>query len=358
MDKNEDLLGLYSKALRKSSLLTAEQEAEMSQEIRSIQERLFYKVLVLEPQAIIDTLPGRLSSADSNQAYQFYAENNKWWKLYTIGLKRNKQIYLKDDLQRWGEIKKEFAEANVRLVMRIAYGYHPNRLPLEELIAEGNVGLVKAIDRYDSNRGRFATFAADWIKQTIRNSLFKEKYKGIKINEKDEKLLRRIVREEKKYYQEQGKLPTAEELVQILDIDYGRYFELRSFREFHLNSLDMPNPSTEHAGLEQLKDGDKNNDQYRRLVLGELVEKLIGAAGHNDKNNEKGERNFAIFKARIGYNDDGTIVTPKTLEEIGNTHNLTKERIQQIYEAELRRLLANPEARNLHREFLELLSQE
>jgi len=213
----------------------------------------------------------------------------------------------------------KMVESNLRFVITIAKEYQGRGLPLEDLIAEGNVGLVRAATRYDETVGvKFTTYAVWWIRQGILSALA-EKARMVRLPVNKIKHLCRLERIASGLKQELGREPNTEEVARVAEMQPKQVQDLLDASRWHV-SLDTPLEEGPDTSLLEII-ADKEAESPERVVMrGAMVEEIRSAL------ETLSPREAQILKMYFGINGDD----PMTLEKIGNQFSLTKERVRQI----------------------------
>ncbi len=306
----EDPVRMYLKEIGKVPLLTAEEEIDLAQTMEDgakATERLT---------EIEEQLEG--CSEDEKGAL-------------------NEEIDQQKELVDIGEsAKKKLAEANLRLVVSIAKRYVGRGMLFLDLIQEGNLGLIKAVEKFDYRKGyKFSTYATWWIRQAITRAIA-DQARTIRIPVHMVETINKLIRVSRQLLQELGREPTPEEIAEEMNMPVERVREILKISQEPV-SLETPIGEEEDSHLGDFIQDDNVPVPADAAAFTLLKEQLVEVLGTLTEREQK------VLRLRFGL-DDGRA---RTLEEVGREFNVTRERIRQIEAKALRKLRHPSRSRKL-----------
>lgn len=309
-----------------------EETAPSAEELSQLQEELEEEAQAIpeEPEALVE----EISTSDPVRMY-----------LREIGkvplLTSEQELEIAKRIAEGDETAaKEMTEANLRLVVSIAKRYVGRGMQLLDLIQEGNLGLLKAVEKYDYTKGfKFSTYATWWVRQAITRALA-DQARTIRIPVHMVETMNKLTQSSRNLQQELGREPTLEELSQVMHMSPERINEIR---QMCMEPVSLESPVGEeddsHLGdfIEDSSDSQPSEAVSKTMLRQQLLEILDTLS----------DREARVLRLRYGL-DDGR---PRTLEEVGKEFNVTRERVRQI-EAKALRKIRNPNRSNKLRDYL------
>jgi RNA polymerase primary sigma factor len=285
---------------------------------------------------IPDSLPPKPVEGDTTA---FYRENSRYdadtaIKLYLREIGQVKLLTPDEEIQLAARIKKgdkkareHMIKANLRLVVKIARDYEGIGLPLLDLISEGNIGLMKAVERFDPKKGgKLSTYGSWWIKQSIKRALANQS-KTIRLPVHLVDKISKMRRVGMKLQEELGREPTDEELADEMGMTAARVRQMR-MAAIRPASLDAPIGDEDSNNFSDVVQDENATSPYEDLEDKTVTGMLQDMVKHLD------EREATILRYRFGL-DGGS---EKTLEEVGEKFGVTRERVRQIQNLALKKL--------------------
>ncbi len=285
-EKDKDPLSLYLKQVAVYPLLSREEEGELGRKMSEIRDA----IEVLEEE---------------------YSRS---------AVKKDVYVEKRDELEKeYNFYRNKMITSNLRLVVSVAKRYQHRGLNLLDLINEGNIGLIEAVERYDPKRNcKFSTYGIWWIQQAIVKAL-SDKGRTIRIPVHVVNSMKKCYSVSKYLYQSLGREPTGEEIGNLLNMS-GQKVEQMKIYSTDVASLDVPVDEDSSASLADLVTGENYQAPFENAFYRTLQDIL------DDSMNVLSSREKTIVKLRFGIGGEG----PLTLEEIGRLMGITRERVRQI----------------------------
>ena len=341
----EDPVRMYLKEIGKVPLLTAEEEIELAQKMEDgvkAAEKVAELKKKLEGHS--EEEKAELKKELEECSEEEKAELEK--KLEECSEEEKAEIRKQvEELQEIADIgedsKKKLAEANLRLVVSIAKRYVGRGMLFLDLIQEGNLGLIKAVEKFDYRKGyKFSTYATWWIRQAITRAIA-DQARTIRIPVHMVETINKLIRVSRQLLQELGREPTPEEIAEEMNMPVDRVREILKISQEPV-SLETPIGEEEDSHLGDFIQDDNVPVPSDAAAFTLLKEQLVEVLGTLTEREQK------VLRLRFGL-DDGRA---RTLEEVGKEFNVTRERIRQI-EAKALRKLRHPSRSRKLKDYLE-----
>ncbi|MBD1873288.1 RNA polymerase sigma factor RpoD [Nodosilinea sp. FACHB-131] len=317
----EDSIRLYLQEIGRIRLLRAEEEIELARKIADL----------LKLERIHDELFDSLERDPSDIEWAAAVSQDEG-KDYTLASFRHR-------LHIGRRAKDKMVQSNLRLVVSIAKKYMNRGLSFQDLIQEGSLGLIRAAEKFDHEKGyKFSTYATWWIRQAITRAIA-DQSRTIRLPVHLYETISRIKKTTKLLSQELGRKPTEEEIATRMEMTIEKLRFIAKSAQLPI-SLETPIGKEEDSRLGDFieSDGETPEDQVSKSLLREDLESVLGTLSPRERD---------VLRLRYGL-DDGRM---KTLEEIGQIFNVTRERIRQI-EAKALRKLRHPNRNSILKEYI------
>jgi len=335
---SQDLLSLYLQEMDERSLFTPEEEVKKARQVQELRDRLWG---IIESLSFVDASKypeySDLLIKEVIEKMRSWLEDLRYKRRSEYSIRKESGLSKKQLRRLYSEIvelkkkldekRNEFVEANLRLVVKIANRYRNQVVSVADLIQEGNLGLIRAVEKFDWRKGfKFSSYATWWIHQAIIRALA-EKSKLIKVPVYLTEKIRRLDRASRNLAQELDKEPNVEELARELEMEPEEILNLLRIAKEPV-SLEGQIGDMEEVSLGDLIEDQTAPRADEYTAQKDLVEHLEEALKKLSPREEK------VLRLRYGLGGEEV----KTLEEIGNMFGVSRERVRQIEQKGLRKL--------------------
>jgi len=336
-----DGIGRYLQEIGKTPLLSPEEEREYGRKVRESKKILRTKVLEIGNLAEKNPHLRALAEKEGVKKEDFRGARKKFRKAkkitnFVIGLSeeeerkleppedREKFLKLQEEVKRaklcYEHYRDKMIRANLRLVVSFAKKYIGRGVPFLDLIQEGNIGLSRAVDKFDYRRGnRFSTYASWWIRQSLSRAI-SDQSRTIRVPIHITELMKKVSKASQELEQEMGRTPTAKEIAKRCDLPVEKVEKVQKVI-IRSTSMDMPIGEDKDSRLIELIENEEATNPFEEINLKFLkkeIDELIKEV--------KDAREREILKLRFGTENGWDC----TLQEIGRRYGVTRERIRQI----------------------------
>jgi len=312
----EDSIRVYLQEIGRIRLLRAEEEIELARQIADLLELEEIRAKMIEHSGEIPTDEEWATACDYDNLRQF-----------------NRRLHI------GRRAKDKMVQSNLRLVVSIAKKYMNRGLSFQDLIQEGSLGLIRAAEKFDHEKGyKFSTYATWWIRQAITRAIA-DQSRTIRLPVHLYETISRIKKTTKMLSQKMGRKPTEEEIAEDMEMTIEKLRFIAKSAQLPI-SLETPIGKEEDSRLGDFieADGETPEDEVAKNLLREDLENVLDSLSPRERD---------VLRLRYGL-DDGRM---KTLEEIGQIFNVTRERIRQI-EAKALRKLRHPNRNSILKEYI------
>jgi RNA polymerase primary sigma factor len=349
LDRDVNIAAIYLREMSQVPLLTRQREVELAKRIRLGEQKI--RILLLKCSAAVEHVDrlghelenGEIRPRDVDR-YRVEITGEVVRKLEELdqhsgddgNILRDLLADLKKTESDVKAAKEEMIQANLRLVVRIAKGYINRGLSFLDLLQEGNLGLMKAVPKYDYRKGfKFSTYASWWIKQSITRAL-SDKSRTIRVPNHLLLMKSKISKASRLMIKERGRELLPEEIASETGIDVTN---VQKVMDLILEPISLETPVGEDKKLEDLIGGEESSNFSDDLF--DWMDKAKRARGLLSLLNSREEQ---ILRLRFGIGEPSTY----TLAEVGNRFGISRERVRQIEQRAIRKLKAQPKAKAIY----------